>query len=193
MLRAINGAAGRHEVAQRPRYLELDLPPLRRRPLLLGEAAAAAAVASSAQNQPPASRQVPWPLLLHRAKSLHHALWLLTPSPTVTEHGTRQVPQVPDGCAKSPARPVFVKFDYTAMTSELDRKRQVPHRQDHTDARTTTGPERLLHGYAKFCFEHVRLHDDPPRSRERLLPLPPPPCTTTSSTDAVYNYFHDVP
>ena len=79
------------------------------------------------------------------------------------------------------------------MTSELDRKRQVPHRQDHTDARTTTGPERLLHGYAKFRFEHVRLHDDPPRSRERLLPLPPPPCTTTSSTDAVYNYFHDDP
>ena len=78
--------------------------------------------------------------------------------------------QVPDGCAKSPARPVFVKFDYTAMTSELDRKRQVPHRQDHTDARTTTGPERLLHGYPKFCFKRVQL---------------PSPCTTTSTTIVV--------
>ncbi|EMS47181.1 hypothetical protein TRIUR3_27760 [Triticum urartu] len=41
--------------------------------------------------------------------------------------------------APSPWRdPFFVKFGYAAMTSDLDRKRQVPHRQDHTDTRTTT-------------------------------------------------------
>src|SRR4051812_37909772 len=88
--------------------------------------------------------------------------------------------QVPDGCAKSPARPVFVKFDYTALTSELDRKRQVPHRQDHTDARmtrdrnvkflvdtcTTTTPERQVHGYAKFHSERVRI-----RRAMRQVPL----------------------
>lgn len=43
LLRAVSSAAGRHEVAHRPRYLELHLPPLRRRPLLLAQAAAAAA------------------------------------------------------------------------------------------------------------------------------------------------------
>src|SRR4051812_25675562 len=31
-------------------------------------------------------------------------------------------------------------------------------RQVHRMPSTTTGPERQVHGYAKFCFEHVRLH-----------------------------------
>ncbi|EMS62324.1 hypothetical protein TRIUR3_30657 [Triticum urartu] len=70
--------------------------------------------------------------------------------------------------APSPQRDLFfVKFGYAAMTSDLDHKRQVPHRQDHTNARTTT------YRNTKSIFEHVRL---------------PPTSDTSSPTTTVYNY-----